>query len=107
MSKGVKCVQDGYRFTYFEKPGADKALLIIGQDKQVLIKACAKYFNSLGVSFVAIGSNPTGKAQPGVHSLPLECIESVIKWLRARHTQGGHYGRIDHGHAGAGSGGVC
>ena len=84
MSKGVKCVQDGYRFTYFEKPGADKALLIIGQDKQVLIKACAKYFNSLGVSFVAIGSNPTGKAQPGVHSLPLECIESVIKWLRAR-----------------------
>ena len=84
MSGGVKCAQDGYQFTYFEKPGADKALLIIGQDRRILVKACAKYFNSLGASLVAIGSNPTGRAQPGVHSFPLECIESAIEYLRAR-----------------------
>lgn len=75
----------GYRWTYFPAAASSThAILLVGQSRGVLIRACAGYFHALGCAFLAIPPAQNGQAGPGLHSFPLECVEAALDWLRER-----------------------
>ena len=68
---------------YPAKCKTDKAFIMVGMSRDVILNACEKYMNDLGVAFMSVPAFKAGEKYTGMHSVPVERAKAAAEWLKS------------------------